>query len=229
MGDAAGGLKNLPRVLVTGFEPFPGAQVNPTQWLVERLRNEPPCIEGMAAFRAELLPVDYQAVGPCLSEIGKVFSPDIALHFGLALGCGGFRLERQGRNAFANAKPDNSGFAPPDGPICRAPAVLPSRLPLQAIHNALNAEGLPVLWSDDAGGYLCNVVLTLSLAAACESFSPRSSGFIHVPMVGAGCALSDEDFFRGVDIVLRTVLNGWTIALPAAAPSRREADTRPSA
>jgi pyroglutamyl-peptidase len=229
MGGAAGGRKNLPRVLVTGFEPFPGAQVNPTQRLVERLRSQPPDIEGMAAFRAELLPVDYEAIRPCLSHIGKTFAPDIALHFGLAHGCGGFRLERLARNAFINASPDNSGFAPPDGPICKAPALMESRLPLEAIQDALIAEGLPVFWSDDAGGYLCNVVLTLSLAAACEGFSPRLGGFVHVPMVGAGCALSEEDLFRGVGIILRTALAGEAAICPPALPSRREADTRPSA
>ena len=68
MGGTAAGEKDLPRVLVTGFEPFPGAPVNPTQWLVERLRNEPPSLRGMAAFRAELLPVDYRAIGPRLSN-----------------------------------------------------------------------------------------------------------------------------------------------------------------
>ncbi|WP_442578054.1 pyroglutamyl-peptidase I family protein [Mesorhizobium sp. ASY16-5R] len=225
----AAGAKNLPRVLVTGFEPFPGAPVNPTQRLVERLRSEPPRIEGMAAFRAELLPVDYEAIGPRLSHIGRTFAPDIALHFGLAHACGGFRLERLARNSFLNAKPGNSGFTPVDGPICKAPALLQSRLPLQAIHDALTAEGLPVVWSDDAGGYLCNVVLTLSLAAACEGFSPRISGFIHVPMVGEGCALSKADFIRGFGIVLRTVLAGEAAIWPPAPPSQREADTRPSA
>jgi pyroglutamyl-peptidase len=225
----AAGSENLPRVLVTGFEPFPGAPVNPTQWLVERLRSEPPGIEGMAAFRAELLPVDYESIGPRLSAIGKAFSPDIALHFGLAHGCGGFRLERLACNRFVNAKADNRGFAPPDGPICKALALLESRLPLQAIHDALTAEGLTVVWSDDAGGYLCNVLMTLSLTAACEGFWPRVSGFIHVPMVGAGCALSDEEFFRGVGIVLRTVLAGEAAIWPPAPPSQREADTRPSA
>lgn len=225
----AAGAENLPRVLVTGFEPFPGAPVNPTQWLVEHLRSEPPAIKGISAFHAELLPVDYESIGPRLSAIGKVFSPDIALHFGLAHGCGGFRLERLARNAFVNAKPDNRGFAPADGPICKAPAMLQSRLPLQAIHDALTAEGLPVVWSDDAGGYLCNVVLTLSLAASCGGFSPRISGFVHVPMVGAGCVLSDEDFFRGVDIILRTVLADEAASRLATASSRRAADTRPSA
>ncbi|MDQ6434961.1 hypothetical protein RB623_12965 [Mesorhizobium sp. LHD-90] len=222
MGGAAG-QKNLPRVLVTGFEPFPGAPVNPTQWLVERLRNEPPPLERMAAFRAELLPVDYRAIGPRLSEIGRTFAPDIALHFGLAHGCGGFRLERFARNAFANARPDNNGFAPPDGPICRAPALLQSRLPLRAIHDALAAQDLPVSWSDDAGGYLCNAALALSLGAACEGFAPRLSGFIHVPMVGEGCALSEADLLRGFTTILRTVLDSEAAIRPALPSSRPEA------
>ncbi|MEQ1955370.1 hypothetical protein [Mesorhizobium sp. CN2-181] len=225
----AAGSENLPRVLVTGFEPFPGAPVNPTQWLVERLRNEPPPLDGMAAFRAELLPVDYRSIGPRLSMIGKTFAPDIALHFGLAHGCGGFRLESLARNGFQNAKPDNSGFAPPDGPICAAPALLESRLPLHAIHDALKAENLPVSWSDDAGGYLCNVVMTLSLAGVCESFSPGISGFVHVPMVGAGCILSDEALLRGEGMILRTVLSSAAATSRPARPSPPEADTRPSA
>jgi pyroglutamyl-peptidase len=205
----AGGGKNLPRVLVTGFEAFPGQPVNPTEALVGRLRQNPPVLDGMAAFRAELLPVDYAAIGPRLSVIGRQFKPDIAIHFGLAAGCGGFRLERQGNNRFLAARPDNLGFAPPDGPICAGPAMLPSTLPLQAMYDALAAAGLPVEWSDDAGGYLCNVTLTLSLAAACADFLPRASGFVHVPLVGERCALTERQLEQGLEIMLATVLRHW--------------------
>ncbi|WP_133170044.1 pyroglutamyl-peptidase I [Kumtagia ephedrae] len=208
----AGGRKNLPRVLVTGFEAFPDQPVNPTEALVGRLGQQPPVLDGMAAFRAELLPVDYAAIGPRLSGIGRDFRPDIAIHFGLAAGCGGFRLERQARNLFARARPDNRDFAPPDGPICAGPAVLPSTLPLDAIHDALVSAGLPVEWSDDAGGYLCNVTLTLSLAAACTDFSPRASGFVHVPLVGEGCALTERQLERGLAIMLAAVLRHWPLA-----------------
>ena len=55
-----------PRVLVTGFEPFPGAPVNPTEWLVGRLSGMPPAIAGMRAFRAEMLPVAYAVAGVLL-------------------------------------------------------------------------------------------------------------------------------------------------------------------
>jgi pyroglutamyl-peptidase len=198
-----------PRILVTGFEPFPGAPVNPTQALVERLRAQPPTLPLCGALRAELLPVDYQVVGPLLSEIGRSFCPDIAIHFGLAADCRGFRLERVGRNAFLNARPDNRGFAPWDGPICAGPASLPSTLPLRAIHDALSAEGLPVGWSDDAGGYLCNVVLTLSLACSCEGFAPQMSGFVHVPLIGPDREMSEADLDSGVRIILGVAALEW--------------------
>jgi pyroglutamyl-peptidase len=201
--------KNLPRVLLTGFEAFPGAPVNPTEALVRRLQASPPRLARVAAFRAELLPVDYVAIGSRLSDIGSAFRPDIAIHLGLAGGCKGFRLERLAHNRFSQAKPDNRGYAPPDGAICSGPPRLPSTLPMEAIHNALADAGLPVEWSDDAGGYLCNTVFMLSAAAACGGFAPRLTGFIHVSMIGKGQALTEPMLQRGVRIIVKTTLAQW--------------------
>ncbi len=198
-----------PRLLVTGFEPFPGAPVNPTEWLVSELAARPPRSAAMDAFRAEVLPVDYAAVGPRLSRIGREFAPDIAIHFGLARECRGFRLERQARNSFAGARPDNSGAMPSSARICNGPDIIPSGLPLQAIHDALATKGLPVEWSDDAGGYLCNMVMTLSLAKACEGFAPSVSGFVHVPNVGDGEALTHDELLQGAGLIMDLSVESW--------------------
>ena len=203
-----------PRLLVTGFEPFSGAPVNPTEWLVKALRKEPP--EGASAFRAEVLPVDYEAVRPALSEIGSIFRPDIAIHFGLAAECRGFRLERIARNSFAGARPDNAGALPSSERICDGPAELPSNLPLRAIHDALAAEGLPVEWSDNAGAYLCNMVFTLSRAHDVAGFSPAMSGFVHVPPTGAGAGLAGAELLAGARIVIARSMAGWN---PSPAPA----------
>jgi pyroglutamyl-peptidase len=189
-------------LLVTGFEPFPGAPVNPTEWLMAELRRDPPRGQGIAAFRAEVLPVDYARVGPRLAEIGRDFSPDIAIHFGLAAECSGFRLERVARNSFAGARADNAGALPKARAICNGPETLPSTLPLAAIHDALAAAGLPVEWSDDAGAYLCNMVFTLSRAHACDGFVPKISGFVHVPPTGEGEPLGDAQLLAGARIII---------------------------
>lgn len=200
-----------PRVLVTGFEPFPGAPVNPTERLVAGLRAAPPSFEGVAAFRAEILPVDYAAVGPRLSAVGRGFAPDIAIHFGLATECAGFRLERLARNRFEADRPDNAGILRAAGKVCAGPDTLPSGLPLEAIARRLADMGLPVEWSDDAGGYLCNTVFMLSRAHACEGFSPMLSGFVHVPLTGEGDAfpLSDADLMVGALAVVEECVGAW--------------------
>jgi pyroglutamyl-peptidase len=196
------------RVLVTGFEPFPGAPVNPTEWLAGELRRDPPVLDGIAAFRAEVLPVDYAKVGPRLSEIGREFRPDIAIHFGLAAECSGFRLERVARNSFAGARADNAGALPEARAICDGPETLPSGLPLDAIHDVLAAAGLPVEWSDDAGAYLCNMVFTLSRAHACEGFTPAMSGFVHVPPTGEGKPLGNAQLLAGARIIIDETIRG---------------------
>ena len=56
-----------------------------------------------------------------------------------------------------------------------------SSLPLDAIHEALGRASIPVEWSDDAGGYLCNTVFTLSAAHVCDGLRPVMAGFVHVP------------------------------------------------
>lgn len=202
---------HVPRLLVTGFGPFPGAPVNPTLTLVRRWQAERPRVEGMGDFRAEILPVDYGTVGDALSSIGRDFEPDIAVHFGLATECRGFRLERLARNVFEADRPDNSGTSRAVGPICAGPATIPTRLPLEAMAQRLEALGLPVEWSDDAGGYLCNMVMTLSLAHACEGFAPGMSGFVHVTLVGegAGMPMSADDLHAGALAILETCCSDW--------------------
>lgn len=201
-----------PRILVTGFGPFPGAPDNPTDWLVSRLVADPPGGEGIAAFHAEVLEVEYDRVGPRLSQLGTAFAPDIAIHFGLAAEASGFRLERVARNSHAGARADNAGRLPPAARICEGPDTLPSTLPLEAIAEDLATAGLPVEWSDDAGGYLCNTVFVLSRFHACEGLVPAMAGFIHVPLFAGqeGArpgAMKPGDLLRGARLVIAAAID----------------------
>lgn len=203
-----------PRILVTGFSIFPGAPVNPTEALVGALRAAPPDGKKVAAFRAEVLAVEYATVAARLSELGRGFSPDIAIHFGLARACDGFRLERLARNTHAHARADQSGGLPLSTRVCDGPDTLPSTLPLESIAARLAAAGLASQWSDDAGGYLCNTVFTLSLAHGCEGLRPRMAGFVHVPPLkeaepGNAQAMTLGDLVAGARIIIDTCAELW--------------------
>ncbi|MEQ1944787.1 hypothetical protein ABMA32_20415 [Mesorhizobium sp. VNQ89] len=200
-----------PRILVTGFSVFPGAPVNPTEALVFALRDAPP-ENGIEAFRAEVLAVEYAAVAERLSAIGREFRPDIAIHFGLASTCSRFRLERIARNSHANAREDQAGCLPVGAQVCAGPETFVSTLPLDLIASRLEEAGQPVEWSDDAGGYLCNTVFTLSVAHACEGFAPAMSGFIHVPLLqknGAVGTLSLDALVAVAHVVIDACIEAW--------------------
>lgn len=203
-----------PRILVTGFSVFPGAPVNPTEALAGILNDEPPA--GVEAFRADVLAVEYATIADRLSAIGREFLPDIAIHFGLARECSGFRLERVARNSHDGARPDQSGALPSAVRVCAGPDRLASTLPLDLIAKRLEGAGLPVEWSDDAGGYLCNTVFTLSAAHACDGLRPVMAGFVHVPPLKEAepdhaAAMAIDDLVAGANIVIAACIDEWNV------------------
>jgi pyroglutamyl-peptidase len=172
-------MQDYPRILITGFSVFPGAPVNPTEKLIAALRDDPAALPGN--IRLETLPVEYAAVPGLLDTFGREFAPDIAIHFGLSASATGFTLERLARNGIAASRADNSGAQPGSACIVDGAGDFPSTLPLDAIAADLNDAGLPVAWSDDAGGYLCNYLFYLSRSPDFAGFAPAMSGFVHVP------------------------------------------------
>ncbi len=203
-----------PRILVTGFSVFPGAPVNPTEALAGILNDEPPA--GVEAFRADVLAVEYATIADRLSAIGREFLPDIAIHFGLAREGRGFRLERLARNSHAHARPDQSGAMPGTAQVCAGPETLASTLPLDLIAERLRGARLPVEWSDDAGGYLCNTVFTLSAAHACDGLRPVMAGFVHVPPLKEAepdhdAAMAIDDLVAGARIVIAACIDEWNV------------------
>jgi pyroglutamyl-peptidase len=210
----AGGMteQRRPRILLTGFSVFPGAPVNPTEALVESLRETPHAID--ADLKTAVLSVEYDTIAAQLTALCADFQPDIALHFGLARECTGFRLERVARNTNAKARPDNLGNLPAAAAICAGPETIASTLPLEEMERRLAAAGLPVEWSDDAGGYLCNTVFTLSAAHACDGLKPTMTGFIHVPPLDTDASATGKTMplaalRRGADIILSVAVDAW--------------------
>lgn len=202
-----------PRILVTGFTPFPGAPVNPTEHLIRCLRENPALLAGAGDIRLEILPVEYDRVPGLLEMLGRDFAPDIAIHFGLSARATGFTLERLARNEIAG-KPDNAGNLPARSWIFDGEPDLPSGLPLEMIAASLAAAGLPVALSDDAGGYLCNYTFYLSCSPAFAAFSPAMSGFVHVPPLpqsdpASPHAMSLDDLVAGASIVIRAAVDAW--------------------
>ena len=196
-------------VLITGFGPFPGAPVNPTEALVAGLARRATA-RGIAV-RAEVLATEYAAAEVALPALLAEADPDVVLHFGLSARARTLRIERRARNRAAIARPDASGAMPnlaiiePGGPANRSVT-----LPVARALAALARVGLAAAPSLDAGDYLCNYVLYRSLAASAGR--RRVVGFVHVPppverhRLAGPAAMSADDLLAGGAIILDVAL-----------------------
>jgi pyroglutamyl-peptidase len=166
------------RVLVTGFEPFGGSGVNPSQMLIERLAAAPPA--GVDVSSA-LLPVSYRLAPGALLEAVRAAEPDVVVCFGQASRRAAVTVERVALNLDDAVDADNEGVISA-GPIeADAPAAYRSRLPVDELVAALRDAGVPAAPSRDAGGYLCNRVFFTLMHHAATERPDLVGGFVHVP------------------------------------------------
>lgn len=197
-----------PRVLVTGFGPFPGAPENLTDSLVRALAAYPAHDLGASLLRTVVLPVDYRRSWPVLRRLNALFAPDIVVHFGLSRRAEGIVVERRGCRRVRADRPDVAGFAPPSGLARRSgPDTLPASLPSELIVDVLREAGFPAELSDDAGGYLCDATLYRSLYAALAA-PGRLVGFVHVPPEGTR-GLTRERLRDAAALIVSTAAAYW--------------------
>jgi pyroglutamyl-peptidase len=167
------------RVLLTGFEPFGGEPVNPSQMLVEELGSAAPP-EGVELHTA-VLPVDIHSVRDALLRAVESAAPDVVLLVGQATARPAVCLEARAHNqvAYGDAV-DNGGTRIDDEAVVPdGPPELHATLPLDELAAALAGEDLPVVVSHDAGRYLCNLVLYETL----HRHPGLPAAFVHLPLL----------------------------------------------
>ncbi|HML06653.1 MAG TPA: pyroglutamyl-peptidase I [Xanthobacteraceae bacterium] len=169
------------RVLLIGFNPFPGAPLNPSAALVEAMahRRRPAFanIERLShVFRTEYAQVDKLLPGLF------ALHPDIVLMFGLAGRRRQLSIETRARNAVSVLRPDAGGHRPQRGFIQSGGAVaLRGAAPFTRLVGAVRGCAVPAGLSRDAGRYLCNYAYWRALERAPHG-RPLVQ-FVHIPLV----------------------------------------------
>src|SRR5262249_48632622 len=143
-------------ILATGFSIFPGAPENPTEWAMHEIERSGWQPHG-ARLVMRALPVRFDLWESELQPLLASAKPDAVISFGLSAKATGITLESTARNRVARDRADVTGAVAPTSAVTEGgPAILPTRLPLRDITNALLSENIPMARSDDAGDYLCN-------------------------------------------------------------------------
>jgi pyroglutamyl-peptidase len=171
------------KVLVSGFEPFGGMSINPTQELLARVRDT---AISEVEVRTILLPVSYdECVQRVVAEVDR-FQPDAVVSCGLYAGRTAITPERVAINVkdtmAEDPIADNSGRRPMDEPVSKDGADgLFATLPVRAITQNLLAAGIPAFVSNTAGTYICNNTLYGVLDHVRRQQLATVAGFIHFP------------------------------------------------
>ena len=196
------------KILVTGFEPFGGEDINPSWEAVQRLQAP----EGTELIRLRL-PVVFREAGEQLAAALAREQPDLVLCIGQAAGRDAITPERLGVNLMDASIPDNAGFQPREEPVIPgAPAAYFARLPVKELAQAIRDAGVPAQVSNSAGLFVCNALLCRLLHEIETHYPQMRGGFLHVPCLpeqaerlGKGAALPSltlPEIVRGLQAAL---------------------------
>ena len=186
----------MKRLLLTGFGPFPGAPENPTALIVQSLAARP--LDG-AELVTRILPVIWDGAEARIAALIDEVKPDVILHLGLATKRGTIGVETRARNECTRLHPDADNICRASGTIDPlGPGLRHARVDTVQLVEVLCGLGLDAELSDDAGDYICNHTLYLSLG----SHVPRV-GFIHLPTPNEQMTLTAMQ--NGIEKVLRVM------------------------
>lgn len=168
-----------PRVLLTGFGPFPGIAENPSGWLAETLAAQ--MAPGGYELHGHVLPTEWDAVTSLAPRFYANLQPHVMIHFGVSPRTKTMRIEHSAHNRAAR-RADARGVLP------RVSAISPNGrqrldtgLPVNALAAYLRAHGHAANASWSCGRYLCNFLYYWSLEWARRH--GRDALFVHVPLM----------------------------------------------
>jgi pyroglutamyl-peptidase len=172
-------------VLVTGFEPFGGSDVNPSQEIARELGGV-------------VLPVSYARAADVLRAAVRAAGPAVVICFGQA-DREEISVERFALNLDGAESEDNDGAVSVAEIDLDGPVAYRSTLPVDEVVAAVRAEGIPAGPSRDAGGFLCNHVFYVLMRLLDQELPEAAGGFVHVP---AGMPL--EHVLRAARVIVET-------------------------
>ena len=195
----------MKKLLVTGFDPFGGADRNPAREAVMAL----PSVIGDYEITPLEIPTVFGKATETVLQAAERICPDVILCIGQAAGRASITPEAVGINLRNASIPDNAGNQPQHAPVVEGgPAAYFSTLPVREMVTAVQAAGLPCSLSYSAGVFVCNDLL-YTLLHHYDGTNTRV-GFVHIPYLpeqaGEGVAsLPLEDAVRGLTAAIQAL------------------------
>lgn len=202
------------KILVTGFDPFGGENINPS---IEAVKKLPENIAGAEIIKLEVPTVIGKSIEKIKEKLEEVH-PDVVLSIGQAGGRTDIGVERIGINCDDCKIKDNEGNQPIDEKIITdGPAAYFSTLPIKAMVKNIKAGGVPASVSNTAGTFICNHVLYGVLHLQASKYKEMRAGFIHIPFLPEQVvekknmpSMTLESIVKGLTLAIEAIVNNDT-------------------
>jgi pyroglutamyl-peptidase len=180
------------KTLITGFEPFDGMDMNPSEVValeLGKLKED---------RKTAILPVTFSHSFEVLKREIETYKPDRVVAIGHSGLAEKILLEHAALN-YINARiPDNLGEQPKDMSIVENGAnAYFSNLPIQEWRDAIEKMYVPAELSYSAGAFVCNFIF-YKIQEYFKNTEVKS-GFIHIPSFDI---ISQEKIIKVLDSVL---------------------------
>jgi pyroglutamyl-peptidase len=197
------------KVLISGFEPFGGSDLNSSQLVVEAISKE--SFSGVE-LSSVILPVEFDKAAKVLFSKVRELDPEIVISFGQAEGRKAITPEKIAINLDSARIPDNAGELRVNKVIIEAGADgYFSTLPIEKMVEAVKECGLDGEISLSAGAFLCNHIFYHLQHQLLER--GIKSGFVHLPLVNEQLAQYPdqpswtlEDLIQGVKAAILSAI-----------------------
>ena len=171
------------KVLLTGFEPFGGSEVN-SSWetavRVEQLSPKGVVVETMQ------LPVSFKRAGEAIRKALREKHPNVVVMLGQRGKGTSIDIERIAVNLMDSVNPDNDGYQPQEQVIiAEGGTAYFSNLPVKVLRDAVLQKDIPARVSNSAGLYVCNSTYYNALDEIRGQQLSTKVVFVHLPKISS--------------------------------------------
>ena len=168
----------MKKLLITGFAPFGGGDINPSWQAVQAL---PDRVGDFELCKMEIPTVFAEAASLVITRAEQM-GAEMVLSVGMAAGRDAVTPERIAVNIRDARIPDNAGNQP-RGEFVSAdgPAAYFATVPVEKMAQAIRDKNIRATVSNSAGAYVCNDVMYSLLHRFAGT--DVKAGFIHVPQL----------------------------------------------
>lgn len=190
------------KVLLTGFEPFSGSNINSSWETAVRVGELSP--KGVN-IETLLLPVSFKRAGEAVRRALHEKHPEVLVMLGQRGKGTSIDIERIAINIMDAVNPDNDGYLLQEQMITAdGEAAYFSSLPVKVLRDALLQKNIPARVSNSAGLYVCNSTYYNALEEIHKLQLPTKAVFVHLPKISADFPLAM--LVEAVKTIIETVI-----------------------